>query len=99
MLLGKRNSLFFSLFVKEGRALLKGCEAGSLVRRRDVWSREGKASGEVNFLLGGQEHVEWPAEGLSSTGAPGQLALHRTCTRCGALTPSLIQSALHPPPC
>ena len=55
--------------------------------------------GEVNFLLGGQTHVEWPAEGLSWTGAPGQLALRRTCTRFGALTPSLIQSALHPPPC
>ena len=28
---------------------------------------------EVNFLFGRQEHVQWPAEGLSSTGAPGQL--------------------------
>ena len=28
---------------------------------------------EVNFVLGGQTHVEWPAEGLSWTGAPGQL--------------------------
>ena len=73
-------------------------EAPSL-GRRDVWSREGPASGEVNFVLSGQTHVEWPAEGLSSTGAPGQLALRRTPTRCGASTPSLLQSALHPPPC
>ena len=61
------------------------------------------AMGEVNFPFGRQEHVQWPAEGLSSPGAPGQLALRRTCTRFGALTPSLIQrvtqSALHPPPC
>ena len=65
--------------------MLRGCEAGSLVRRRDVWSREGPASGELNFLLGGQEHVEWPAEGLSRTGAPGQLpcvAHPLTAARC-----------------
>ena len=54
--------------------------------------------GEVNFIQDCQEHVEWPAEGLSSTGAPGQLARPRTFTRCGALTPNLIQSALHLPP-
>ena len=45
---------------------------GDLVRRRDVWFREGTAMREVNSILGGQEHMEWPAEGLSSTGAPGQ---------------------------
>ena len=32
---------------------------------------------EVNFIMEGHEHVEWPAEGLSSTGAPGQLARPR----------------------
>ena len=70
-----------------------------LVRRRDVWLRGGTAMGEANFLFAGNEHVQGPAEGLSSAGSPGQPALHRTCTRCGASTPSLIQSALHPPPC
>ena len=34
--------------------------------------REGEAMREVNFIMHGQEHVERPAEGLSSTGAPGQ---------------------------
>jgi len=54
---------------------------------------------EVNFIMHGQEHVERPAEGLSSTGAPGQLALRRTPTRCGAWPPHPIQTALHLPPC
>ena len=54
--------------------------------------------GEVNSILGGQEHMEWPAEGLSSTGAPGQPTPRRPCTRLGASTPHLIQSALHLPP-
>ena len=75
MLLGKRNSLFF-LFVKEGRGGLRAAvgQAG-LVRRRDVWLREGTAMGEANFLFAGNEHVQGPAEGLSSAGAPGQPAL------------------------
>ena len=54
--------------------------------------------GEVNFIQDCQEHVEWPAEGLSSTGAPGQLARPRTFTHESASTPSLLQSALHLPP-
>ena len=72
---------------------------GGRAFRSSAGHLEARGSGEVNFLLGRQEHVQWPAEGLSSTGAPGRLALRRSPTRCGALTPSLIQSALHPPPC
>ena len=45
-----------------------------LVRRRDVWLRGGTAMGEANFLFAGNEHVQGPAEGLSSAGAPGQPA-------------------------
>ena len=101
MLLGKRNSLFFSLFICEGRE--EGCggpvSGGGRAFRSAAGRVEVLAMGEVNFLIGGQTHVQWPAEGLSSTGAPGRLALRRSPTRCGALTPSLIQSALHPPPC
>ena len=70
-----------------------------LVRRRDVWLREGTAMGEANFLFAGNEHVQGPAEGLSSAGAPGQPALRRPFTHESASTPNLLQSALHPPPC
>ena len=55
--------------------------------------------GEANFLLAGNEHVEWPAEGLSSTGAPGQPALRLPLTHESASTPNLLQTALHLPPC
>ena len=72
---------------------------GGRAFRRGVGHLEVLAVREVNFLFGRQEHVQWPAEGLSSTGAPGRLALRRSPTRCGALTPSLIQSALHLPRC
>ena len=51
---------------------------------------------EVNFVLDGQTHVDWPAEGLSSTGAPGQPAPRRPCTRCGALPPHRLQGAFAP---
>ena len=54
--------------------------------------------GEGNFLLVAHEHVQWPAEGLSWTGAPGQHIPRRPFTRLGASTPNLIQSALHLPP-
>ena len=56
-------------------------------------SAEGPAMREVNFIMNGQEHVDWPAEGLSSTSAPGQPALRRAHTRCGASPANLIQSA------
>ena len=54
---------------------------------------------EVNFIMEGHEHVEWPAEGLSSTGAPGQPALRLPLTHESASTPNLLQTALHLPPC
>ena len=76
----------------------RACERRGLVRRRDVWFREGPAMREVNFIKNGQEHVEWPAEGLSSPGAPGQPAPRRAHTRCGASPANLIQSAFHLPP-
>ena len=54
--------------------------------------------GEANFIIEAHEHVQWPAEGLSWTGAPGQHIPRRPFTRLGASTPNLIQSALHLPP-
>ena len=51
---------------------LRAVGQAGLVRRRDVWLREGTAMGEANFLFAGNEHVQGPAEGLSSAGAPGQ---------------------------
>ena len=101
LLLCREEERVVFFFICEGR---EGCaeglrREGDCPRRRGSVRDEGAAMREVNFVLDGQTHVDWPAEGLSSTGAPGQPALHRTCTRCGASTPSLIQSALHPPPC
>jgi hypothetical protein len=54
--------------------------------------------GELNFIIEAHEHVQWPAEGLSSTGAPGQPHPRHPLTRLGASTSHLIQSALHLPP-
>ena len=100
MLLGKRNSLFFSLFVKDRRKAAERLWRGPFGHFEAVpGTSKRPAVCEVNFLLGRQEHVQWPAEGLSWTDAPGASARPRTFTRCGALTPNLIQSALHPPPC
>ena len=61
---------------------------GALLGGRGEAEGEGRrplAMGEVNLLLGRQMHVEWPAEGLSRTGAPGQLpcvAHPLTAARC-----------------
>ena len=55
--------------------------------------------GEANFLLSYNEHLEWPAEGLSSTGAPGQPVPHRPLTRHGATLFNLVHSALPVPSC
>ena len=41
----------------------------------------------------------WPAEGLSSTGAPGQPVPHHPLTCHGRTPPNLIQSALPVPAC
>ena len=71
---------------------------GGTSGRRPSRLGEDASMGEANSILGGQEHMEWPAEGLSSTGAPGQPPPRRPCTRLGASTPHLIQSALHLPP-
>ena len=46
---------------------------GGRAFRRGVGHLEVLAVREVNFLFGRQEHVQWPAKGLSWTGAPGQL--------------------------
>ena len=72
MLLGKRNDLFFSLYVKAGRAARRAEGGGDLVRRREPGSAKGRPHREVHFIIEAHEHVQWPAEGLSSTGAPGQ---------------------------
>jgi hypothetical protein len=55
--------------------------------------------GELNFIIEAHEHVQWPAEGLSSPGAPGQPALRLPLTHESASTPNLLQTALHLPPC
>ena len=83
------------------------CEGREETRRATGEPYEGAVSqtkgrvalsmGEGNFLLVAHEHVQWPAEGLSWTGAPGQHIPRRPFTRLGASTPNLIQSALHLP--
>ena len=84
---------------------LRAVGQAGLVRRRDVWLREGTAMGEANFLFAGNEHVQGPAEGLSSAGAPGQPALRRhsltraprrpTCSRAPC-TRHRAHSSSHP---
>ena len=49
--------------------------------------------------MAGHKHRQWPAEGLSSTHAPGQPVPHRPLTRHGATLFNLIQSALPVPAC
>ena len=71
---------------------------GGTSGRRPSRLGEDASMGELNFIIEAHEHVQWPAEGLSSPGAPGQPALHRTLTHCGAWPPHPIQSALHLPP-
>ena len=71
---------------------------GGTSGRRPSRLGEDASMGELNFIIEAHEHVQWPAEGLSSTGAPGQLARPRTFTHESASTPSLLQSALHLPP-
>ena len=44
--------------------------------------------------MAGHKHRQWPAEGLSSTHAPGQPVPHRPLTRHGATLFNLIHSAL-----
>ena len=50
-------------------------------------------------VLPAHAHWQWSAEGLSSTGAPGQPVPHRPLTRHGAAPPNVIQSALPLPSC
>ena len=64
----EKSTLFFSLYVKQ-EVCCGGAGGGAdLSGRRDICLREGEAMREVNFIMHGQEHVERPAEGLSSTG-------------------------------
>ena len=71
---------------------------GGTSGRRPSRLGEDASMGEFNFIMEAHEHVQWPAKGLSSTGAPGQPHPRHPLTRLGASTPHLIQSALHLPP-
>ena len=80
-----------------------------LSRRRVLSRRRGRVSakgflpwspnGLLRKILAGHAHLHWPAEGLSSTGAPGQPVPHRPLTRHGATLFNLVHSALPVPSC
>ena len=66
----------------------------SICGHLEVWPRC-----ESIFILAGHKHRQWPAEGLSSTHAPGQPVPHRPLTRHGATLFNLVHSALPVPSC
>ena len=94
MLLGKRNSLFFSLFVKDGRKAAEGLWRGPFaVRalRSSAGHVEAAGSGEANFLLGGQD----------ARGMAGRRPLLNRCARPArpaSLTHSLRRVDAQPDP-